>query len=82
MAEFQGVRGAQIPRVPHVSAEFSPSLISLPNLVRPPRRSGGRAWIHRPPTTDPLLPRWEKVVAKLARERAGELLKLAEELMG
>ncbi len=30
---------------------------------------------HRPPPEN-----WEKAIAKLARERAGELLKLAEEL--
>jgi len=32
---------------------------------------------HRPPPEN-----WEKAIAKLARERAGELLKLAEELEG
>ncbi len=34
------------------------------------------------PNYRPPVPGWEKAIAKLARERAGELVKLADELEG
>ena len=46
------------------------------SLIRRARLDPAGSSFRRPPAG------WEKAIAKLARERAGELLKLAEELEG
>ena len=55
-----------------IAAELGPA----PQTVRRARMDPSS------PNYRPAASGWEKVVAKLARERAGELLKLAEELEG
>ncbi len=61
-----------IPSLADIAAELGPA----PQTVRRARMDPSS------PNYRPAASGWEKVVAKLARERAGELLKLAEELEG